>query len=150
MRERALEQCLLKASDRNQRERWLRREGPQVACSLRLAAQRDYLATDDASGRVITFAARLEQRHGVWVANVDPQVHQVCEVATPRDEELRANPRILGERWTTIDNQRREAGARGLDREGETNRSRTDDSYVKFLTSECTSRRRRLCGSSGM
>ena len=61
MRERALEQRLLEASDRDQRERWLRREGPQVACALGLAAQGDHVATDDPSRSVISLAPRLQQ-----------------------------------------------------------------------------------------
>jgi hypothetical protein len=54
-------------------------------------------------------------------------MREVREVAAPSYEQLRTNPRVLGERRPAVDDERRKTSASSLDRERETNRSRTND-----------------------
>jgi hypothetical protein len=69
----------------------------------------------------------MQPRHDTRILEVDTEPCEVREVTRARDEQLRANPSIRRQRGTPVEDQRREASTRRLDREGETNRSRADD-----------------------
>jgi hypothetical protein len=126
----ALEQRLLEAADRHERERRLAGERPQIAGAIRHAAQTDHVAADGASGREIALAARREQRHQPRVEHVEPEAREVSEVTRAGDQELRAQLGIARRRRAAVDDERREPLARELARDREPDRARADDRDV--------------------
>jgi hypothetical protein len=131
MLKRALEQRLLKTTDRNQSNGRLCRERRQI-CTLGSVANDAHLTGNRAARNEITLATRREQRHDLRIANVDTQRVEVCEITLASHEQLWTQTRIELRRWAAVYDQNCKLEACKLDRESQTYRAGADNRYIKL------------------
>ena len=128
-----LEQGLLKTTDRNESHGRLSRERGQISDALGLVADDTHLAGNRTAGDEITFATRREQRHDLWIADVDAQCIEICEVTLASHEQLRTQTRVELRWWAAVDDENCKLEACKLDRQCQTHRTGADDRYVELL-----------------
>lgn len=133
MVERTLEQRLLETTDRNEGDRRLGRESRQIGDALGNAMEDAHVTGHGTTGDKIAFATRREQRHDLWIADVDAEMVEICEVTLARDQQLRTEPRIQLGWWAAVYDENRQLETSELDRQCQTHRARANDRYIEVL-----------------